>query len=293
MELWQAVVLGVVQGVTEFLPISSTAHLVAVREAMGHPDTKDAFTTVVQLGTLVAVFVYFRGDIAHMLRALRGDWRVKRFGSSLDSRLAWLIALGTLPVVVIGLAFGRTIKDRFYDLPTMGVVAILFALLMLASEVWHRIRKQDHHRSDIGEERIDWRVALWIGMWQALALMPGASRSGTTLTAALFAGMSRSAGARFSFLLSLPSILGAGLKDLYDEYKLLKEPTREARASLFASADEMTALAVGTLVSAVVGYFAIAWLLNFLRKYDTNVFAAYRLILGGLIVGLFLAGKLR
>lgn len=293
MELWQAVVLGVIQGLTEFLPISSTAHLLAARQAMGHPHPEDAFTTVVQLGTLVAVFVYFRADIAHMLRALWGDWRVKRFGSSLDSRLAWLIVLGTIPVVVIGLAFKRRIKDTFYDLPTMGVVAILFALLMLAAEVWHRIRKQDYHRSDVAEERIDWKIALWIGLWQTLALMPGASRSGTTLTAALFAGMNRSAGARFSFLLSLPSILGAGLKDLYDEYKLLKDPTREERPSLFASPDELTALAVGTAVSAVVGYFAIAWLLNYLRKSGTGVFAAYRLLVGGLVVGLFLAGKLK
>lgn len=293
MELWQAVALGVIQGLTEFLPISSTAHLVAAREAMGHANTKDAFTTVIQLGTLVAVFVYFRTDIAVMLRALWGDWKVKRFGSTLDSRLAWLIALGTLPVVAIGLAFGRKIKDRFYDLPTMGVVAILFALLMWAAEVWHRIRKQDHHRSDVAEERVDWRIALWIGCWQALALMPGASRSGTTLTAALFAGMNRSTGARFSFLLSLPSILGAALKDLYDEYKQYRNPDPKQPASLFASTDELTALVVGTAVSAVIGYLAIAWLLRYLRKYGTGVFVVYRLVLGGVILGLVAAKVLK
>lgn len=293
MELWQAAALGVIQGLTEFLPISSTAHLVAAREAMGHANTKDAFTTVIQLGTLVAVFVYFRADIAVMLRALWGDWKVRRFGSTLDSRLAWLIAFGSLPVVVIGVAFGKKIKDRFYDLPTMGVVAILFALLMWAAEAWHRIRKTDQHRSDLTEDRIGWRIALWIGVWQALALMPGASRSGTTLTAALFVGMTRSTGARFSFLLSLPSILGAGLKDMYDEYKLLKDPTRDARPSLFASTDELTALAVGTAVSAVVGYLAIAWLLGYLRKRGTGVFIAYRLVLGGTIVGLYLAAVVR
>lgn len=293
MELWQAAVLGVIQGLTEFLPISSTAHLVAAREAMGHANTKDAFTTVIQLGTLVAVFAYFRADIAVMLRALWGDWKVKRFGSTLDSRLAWLIALGTLPVVAIGTVFGKKIKEKFYDLPTMGVVAILFALLMWAAEVWHRIRRDDQHRSDVTEERIDWRTALWIGCWQALALMPGASRSGTTLTAALFVGMNRSVGARFSFLLSLPSILGAGLKDLYDEYKLLKDPTREARPSLFASTDDLTALVVGTAVSAVVGYLAIAWLLRYLRRSGTGVFVAYRLLLGGVILGLVAAGVVK
>jgi undecaprenyl-diphosphatase len=293
MELWQAVVLGVIQGLTEFLPISSTAHLLAARQAMGHPHPEDAFTTVIQLGSLAAVFVYFRADIARMLRAVWGDWQARRFGSSPDARLAWLIALGTIPVVAVGLAFKKKIKDTFYDLPTMGAVAILFALLLWAAEVWHRIRKQDQHRSDITEERVDWRVALWVGVWQALALMPGASRSGTTLTAALFAGMSRSTGARFSFLLSLPSILGAGLKDLYDEYKLLKDPTREPRPSLFASADELTALAVGTLVSAVVGYLAIAWLIGYLRKRGTGVFIGYRLLLGCVLLGLFLAGRVR
>ena len=293
MELWQAVFLGVIQGVTEFLPISSTAHLLAARQAMGHANPDDAFTTVVQLGTLVAVFVYFRADIAHMLRALWGDWRVKWFGSSVDSRLAWLIALGTVPVVLIGLKFKRPIKETFYDLPTMGLVAVLFALLMWAGEVWHRIRKQDQHRSDVTESNIDWKIALWIGLWQALALMPGASRSGTTITAALFAGLSRSAGARFSFLLSLPSILGAGLKDLYDEYKLYKVPDPTRHTSLFASTDEMMMLAVGTVVSGVVGYFAIAWLLNYLRKYDTGVFVSYRLLLGGLIVALYLLGKVK
>jgi undecaprenyl-diphosphatase len=239
------------------------------------------------------VFVYFRRDIAVMLRALWGDWKAKRFGSSTDSRLAWLIALGTIPVVVVGMAAKSRIKKLFYDLPTMGAVAVLFALLMWAAEVWHAIRKKDHHRSDITEDHVDWRIALWIGLWQMLALMPGASRSGTTLTAALFAGMTRTTGARFSFLLSLPSILGAGLKDLYDEYKLLKDPSREPRPSLFASTDEMTALLVGTAVSAVVGYLAIAWLLGYLRRRGTGVFIGYRLLLGGAVVGLFLAGVVR
>lgn len=293
MELWQAAALGVIQGLTEFLPISSTAHLVAARQAMGHAHTADAFTTVIQLGTLLAVFVYFRADIAVLLRAVWGDWTAKRFGATADSRLAWLIALGSVPVVVIGVAAGKKIKERFYDLPTMGLVAVLFALLMWAAEVWHRIRKVDQHRSDLTEDRIDWRVALWVGCWQALALMPGASRSGTTLTAALFVGMTRSTGARFSFLLSLPSILGAGLKDLYDEYKLLKDPTREPRPSLFARTDELTALAVGTAVSAVVGYLAIAWLLGYLRRRGTGVFVAYRLLLGGVILGLVAAKVLK
>jgi undecaprenyl-diphosphatase len=143
------------------------------------------------------------------------------------------------------------------------------------------------------EADITWLDALWVGLWQACALMPGGSRSGTTITGGLFAGLTRSAAARFSFLLSLPVILGAGLKELYDEYKQFRAPDPTKPLSLFASGDEVAALVVGTLVSAVVGYFAIAFLLNFLKRYSTGVFVAYRLMLAAVIFGLIAAGLLK
>lgn len=289
MAIWEAVLLGVVQGLTEFLPVSSTAHLLAARRLLGHDHPEDAFTTVIQLGTLVAVFAYFRADILAILKALLTDLSTRRFAGSPESRLAWLIALGSVPVVVAGFTLKKWLKANFYDLAPMGVVAIVFALLMAAVEVWVRVRR-DRGLAETGERQITVPQALWVGLWQSLALMPGASRSGTTVTGALFAGLSRPAAARFSFLLSLPSVLGAGLKELYDEYKLLKAPDATQHVSLFAASDGVVSLTVGTLVSAVVGYVAVAWLMHFLKRYSLGVFVAYRLIFGALLLALVVAG---
>ncbi len=282
MPLEQAILLGVVQGLTEFLPISSTAHLLVVREWLGHENPKDAFTTVIQLGTLLAVFAYFAKDIARMTVAVLRDLPRRKLGSSPDSKLAWLIVLGTVPVVAVGFALKDFIKAHFYGNLSLGAAAILFALLMLASEVWTKIRKVDLGKTDLEQRDITVREALWIGLWQCLALMPGASRSGTTITAGLFAGLSRPAAARFSFLLSLPAILGAGLKELYDE-----------RRELLGSRDQAVPLIVATLVSAVVGYLSIAFLLGFLKRYSMGAFVVYRLILGAAILGLVWAGRLK
>ncbi len=281
MPLEEAILLGVIQGLTEFLPISSTAHLVVARKWLGHENPKDAFTTVIQLGTLIAVLLYFIKDIARLTWAVLRDVPRLRPGSSPDSKLAWLIVLGTIPVIAVGFVLKKWIKDHFYDIPTMGAVAILFALLMLAAEVWTTIRKVDLEKTDLELRDITIREALWVGLWQCLALMPGASRSGTTITAGLFAGLSRPTAARFSFLLSLPAVLGAGLKELYDE-----------RKELFASGDQVVPLIVATLVSAVVGYLSIAFLLGFLKRYSMGVFIVYRLLLGGAILGLVWAGRL-
>jgi undecaprenyl-diphosphatase len=275
MPLEDAILLGVIQGLTEFLPISSTAHLLVARKLMGHEHPEDALTTVIQLGTLIAVLIYFAKDIVRLTVAVLRDFAAFKLGSSAESKLAWLIVLGTVPVVIVGLKFKKIIKHHFYDIPTMGAVAILFALLMLASEVWTTMRKVDLGKTDLEEREISYREALWVGLWQCLALMPGASRSGTTITAGLFAGLSRPAAARFSFLLSLPAVLGAGLKELYDE-----------RNELLASQEQAIPLLVATLVSAVVGYLSIAFLIGFLKRYSMLVFVVYRLILGGTILGL-------
>lgn len=292
MPIWQAVLLGVVQGLTEFLPISSTAHLLVTRNLLGHAQPEDAFTVVIQLGTLVAVFVYFRADIAKMLGGLVADTRAGRLASTPDSRLGWLIVLGTLPVVVIGFTLKKWLKETFFNPTSIAVVAIVFALLMALAE-WRAHRRVRLGQEPRDETRITWLDALWVGLFQAMALMPGGSRSGTTITAGLFAGLTRPAAARFSFLLSLPAILGAGLKELYDEYKKLKAPVEGQAPSLFASGDDVTALVVGTLVSAVVGYVAIAFLLNFLKRYSTAAFVVYRVLLGVGILALLAAGYLK
>ena len=291
MPIWQAALLGVIQGITEFLPISSTAHLLVARELMGHQHPEDAFTVVIQLGTLAAVFVYFRADIARMLAGLWTDIRARKLASTPDSKLGWLIVLGTVPAVVVGVLFKKQLKETFFNPQSIAVVAIVFALLMLAAEWWaHRPTRRTPLRE---ETAIAWLDALWVGLWQACALMPGGSRSGTTITGGLFAGLTRPAAARFSFLLSLPVILGAGLKELYDEYKKLHDPKEGEPVSLFASGDEVAALVVGTLVSAVVGYLAIAFLLNFLKRYSMGVFVAYRLMLAAVIFGLIAKGLLK
>lgn len=288
MTLAEAALLGLIQGLTEFLPVSSTAHLVAAREWLGHPRSDDAFTTVVQLGTLVAVVAYFRADLWALTRGVLADVAARRAGSSPDARLAWLIAAGSVPVVVVGLTAKTWLKDTFYNLMAMGVVAIVFALLMLAAEVWARTRRPVTVPAAPGP--ITLGQAAQVGLWQALALMPGASRSGTTITGGLFAGLTRPVAARFSFLLSLPSIAGAGAKELYDEYKLFKNPELDTRLSLFASADEGLALGMGLVVSGVVGYVAIAGLLRFLTRYSLGVFVGYRLVFGGLLIAAALGG---
>lgn len=281
MQWWQAIILGIVQGLTEFLPISSTAHLILVQQAFGL-DAENPFTTVVQTGTLVAVFVYFRRDIWAILKAVWGDVKARKIGTSTDSRLAWLIVLGSVPAGLAGLALGKKIKEHFYDPLSIGVVAVVFALLMLAAEIWHRTRKEDRFLPELNEVELTWKEAIWIGLWQACALMPGASRSGTTISGALFAGLSRSTAARFSFLMSLPVMLAAGLKELYD-----------GREQLLASKGELVNLLVATAVAGVVGYFAIAWLIGFLKRYSMTVFVVYRLVLGGVLVALSLAGVLK
>jgi undecaprenyl-diphosphatase len=289
MPVWQAVLLGVIQGVTEFLPISSTAHLVVARQLLGHRNAEDAFTVVIQLGTLAAVFVYFRADVAHMLGGLWADVRARRLASTPASRLGWLIVLGTVPGVVCGFAFKKDLKENFFNATSIAVVSIVYALLMAAAEWWAH-RRVRLGRAPRTEEEISWQDALWVGAWQAGALMPGGSRSGTTITGGLFAGLARPAAARFSFLLSLPIMLGAGLKELYDEYKKFRHPKADEPPSLFASADDVTALVVGTLVSAIVGYFVIAFLLNFLRRYNTMTFVVYRLLFGAALLVLVARG---
>jgi undecaprenyl-diphosphatase len=281
MTWWQAIVLGVVQGLTEFLPISSTAHLIVVQEWFGLP-ADGPFTTVVQLGTLVAVFVYFRTDIAHILKAVAADVRAFRFGTTTDSRLAWLIVLGSVPAGLVGLAFGKPIKAYFYDPLSIGVIAIAFSLLMLAAEIWHRTRRDDRHLPELIDADLTWKEAIWVGLWQACALLPGASRSGCTISGALFAGLSRTTAARFSFLLSLPTILAAGLKDLYS-----------GRQELLGSTDQLVNLVIATAVSGVVGYAAVAWFITYLKRASMNAFVAYRIVLGVTLIALSLAGVLR
>lgn len=287
MPLWQAALLGIIQGLTEFLPISSTAHLLVTQELLGRSRDElqnDPFTVVIQLGTLLAVYWYFRADLVLLTRGFLRDLAEGRIVSSgsPDGRMAKLIIIGTLPAVIVGLVGHRWLKATFYNPMSIAIAAIVFAVLMTAAE-WWSARRASSGQKLRGDDELSTFDALWIGCFQALALMPGGSRSGTTITAGLFCGLSRPAAARFSFLLSLPSILAAGLKELYDWL---------TTADADRMADQAAAMVVGGIVSALVGYLSIAWLLRFLRDHTLLAFAIYRVLLALVIFALLAAGVL-
>lgn len=279
MSLLQAILLGIVQGLTEFIPISSTAHLVLASRAMSlafTPEQLTASIAVIQLGTLLAVFIYFAGDIWNITLAFVRDHlnlvRGPRGGARLsqDAWLGWLVIIGSIPVAVVGLLFKKQIEGTFtknlWVIATMMVAVA--ALLLLAEIVGRRQRSM---------EQLGIRDALAVGFAQCLALIPGASRSGSTIMAGLFVGETRETAARFSFLLSIPAVAASGLLEL-----------REAMHKL--PPHSYAALAVATIVSGVVGYMSIWFLLRFLRTHSTGVFIAYRFIIGTLIlVGLALS----
>ncbi|MBX3397395.1 MAG: undecaprenyl-diphosphatase UppP [Gemmataceae bacterium] len=282
MPLWQAAVLGLVQGLTEFLPISSTAHLVLVQEWFGRTREElanDPITVVIQLGTLAAVILYFRPEIVRMLAGLSLDLRSGRMlgSTTSDGRLAKLVLLATVPALIVGAAFGSKIKAQFYNPTAIALVSIVFALVLAASEWWAK-RRTIPPRT---ETDLSWLDALIVGLFQACALMPGGSRSGTTLTACLFLGLARPAAARFSFLMSIPAIGAAGAKDLYDWLKKGDADFERQAMNLL----------VGTLVSFVVGYISIAWLMRFLQRYSTAVFVGYRLVLAAVILLFVMMGN--
>ena len=273
MTVVQAITLGLVQGITEFLPISSIAHLRVVPALLGWSDPGAAFSAVIQLGTLAAVLVYFATDMRIMARAVLRGLADGRPWASQEARLAWFILLGTLPIGVCGVAFKRYIVG---DLRSLSVIA--GSLIVLGILLWVAEKKASLHREvkDIG-----WVDSQLIGLAQALALIPGSSRSGTTMTAAMFLGLTREAAARFSFLLGIPAIGAAGLFELRD---LVKHGLADAG---------LTSLMVGILTSAVSGYLAIDLLLRYLRTRTTYVFVWYRIGLGLLLLALLTAGVLQ
>jgi undecaprenyl-diphosphatase len=281
MTLLEAIVLGIIQGLTEFLPISSTAHLRVIPALLGWDDPGAAFTAVIQWGTVVAVMIYFRRDIALIVRATLGELCTGRFGRTTEGRLGWLIVLGTVPVVICGLLFKKEIETTLRSLYVISASAILLALVLMVAEQFVRRRQ----RAGLPQKELvglTWRDALLVGMAQAVALIPGASRSGVTITAALFLGMSRSTAARFSFLLSLPAVFGAGVLELYSKGHELAG-SRENAVNLVAC----------TVVSGVVGYASIAWLLTYLKTHSTYLFIVYRIILGIVLLALLAGGVLK
>ncbi|MEK6717504.1 MAG: undecaprenyl-diphosphate phosphatase [candidate division NC10 bacterium] len=273
MTVVQAITLGLVQGITEFLPISSIAHLRVVPALLGWSDPGAAFSAVIQLGTLAAVLVYFASDMRIMARAVLRGLADGRPWASQEARLAWFILLGTLPIGVCGVTFKRYIVGELRSLYVIAGSLIVLGILLWVAEKKASLRREV---KDIG-----WMDSQLIGLAQALALIPGSSRSGTTMTAAMFLGLTREAAARFSFLLGIPAIGAAGLFELRD---LLKHGLGSAG---------LTSLMIGILTSALSGYLAIDLLLRYLRTRTTYVFVWYRIGLGLLLLGLLTAGVLQ
>ena len=254
MTILQAAVLGLVQGITEFLPISSTAHLRLVPALLGWPDGGAAFAAVIQLGTLLAVVGFFLRDLGRMLAAAaRAETR-----KSLDARLLLYLALGTVPIGVAGLLARHAVEGPLRSLAVIASMLIAVGIVMGVVEKTARFERL--------LETITWRDALLVGLAQALALVPGTSRSGITLVAAMILGFRRDAAARFSFLLSIPAVAAAGVF----EFPQLLHDHKIGTA----------ALVTGLAVAFVSGYLSVAWLLRFLRTRTTFGFVVYRVILG-------------
>ena len=266
----EAIVLGIVQGLTEFLPISSTAHLRIVPAFVGWPDPGAAFTAVTQLGTMAAVLLYFRADLWRIARAWLLSLRDRAMRGESDVRLGWYILLGTIPIAVFGYAFRDQIETGARNLYWIGSALIALGLVMaVADHVGTRTREV----SDI--KAVDGAV---IGTAQAMALIPGVSRSGATISAGLFRNFNRAAAARYSFLLSVPAVVLSGLLEL--------RKIGEGGPGVAGPA----ATAVATVTAFVVGYVSIAFLLRYLASHSTLLFVIYRVVLGSLVLGLVAGG---
>jgi undecaprenyl-diphosphatase len=270
----EAIVLGIVQGLTEFLPISSTGHLRIVPAFLGWEDPGAAFTAVTQLGTMAAVLLFFRQDLARIGRAWARSIRDRAARRELDARIGWYIVLGTIPIGIFGLLFKDQIETGARDLYLIGTALIVLGLVLLLAE------KVGSH--DRGIEQLRTRDGIAVGIAQALALVPGVSRSGATITAGLFMGLDRTAAARFSFLLSVPAVVLSGALEL---------------GTILEGGDGqdvgIPALALATLLAFLTGYASIAFLLRYLERHSMAVFVVYRVALGALVLVLAGTGAIR
>lgn len=273
MTIFEAIILGLLQGLSEFIPISSTAHVTIAGQLMGlidnaHPEQWTAFIATIQLGTLIAVLIYFAHDvkaipIAFVKENIAGS-RKKFKEQTHHSKMGWYIILGSIPIATIGLA----LKDIIEGSITKEMNIIAFSLIILAI-ILFIAEKTAKFDKDI--KQVTWKDAVVVGLAQCIALIPGASRSGTTITGGLFMGLNRETAARFSFLLSIPAVFGSGLLEFYQSLN-------------YITTDSLITLMIATVVSAISGYASIAFLLKFLKTRTTIIFVVYRIILGVVIL---------
>ncbi len=261
----QAIVLALVQGLSEFLPISSSGHLVLVPYFFGWPDQGLAFDVAIHVGTLFALVAYFRRELVEMIRAWFGS--VSGRGMTPDAKLAWCVILGTIPVGLVGLLFGDVIEEKLRNPLAVATTLTVFGALMWAADRWGGNARD--------QRSIGWRDAFLIGCAQALALMPGTSRSGVTMTAARALGLARESAARFSFLLAVP---GIGMAGAYEGLKI---------ATGTGPAVDWSIVGLGVAVAAVTGYGCIAVLLRVINRIGLAPFAVYRFLVAGLLFWIF------
>ncbi len=273
MSTLEAIVLGVVQGLTEFLPISSTGHILFVPALAGWPDPGAAFSAVIQLGTMAAVLVYFRTDLWRMavafVKSFVGDHPLWRSDDS-DARIGWYIVLGTIPISIVGIVFADQIENSVRSLSLVAVVMILFSFVLMAADL--------KGAQDRDVKQLTLRDGIIIGLFQVLALIPGVSRSGATISGGLFLGLDRESATRYSFLLSVPAVVLSALFEL-----------RKIGDGVGASVGVAPTI-IATVLAFISGYLAIAFLLRFVRTHNFAVFVVYRVAVGATMLVLIAAG---
>ncbi len=274
MTITEAIVLGLVQGLTEFIPVSSTAHLLIVPSILGWGDPGAAVSAVIQFGTLLAAIIYFFRDIVRLIGGFFRGLITRRPLADVDSREAWLVIIGTIPIVILGLIFKKYIESTLRGLWIVTTMVIAVAILMQIAEVYAKRRQLR------GFDDMTVTDGLAIGLGQCLALIPGSSRSGSTIMTAIFRGIDRPTAARYSFLLSIPAVGGAGVLELFKE--------RHSLGQL-----GWTPIAVAILVAFISGYASIWFLIRYLRSHTTHVFIYYRYLLGAAMIAMLMTGYLK
>ncbi|HEY2762957.1 MAG TPA: undecaprenyl-diphosphate phosphatase [Pseudonocardiaceae bacterium] len=274
MSWLEALVLGLIQGLTEFLPISSSGHLRIASEVFFSDDAGAAFTAVTQLGTEAAVLIYFARDIGHLVATWFRGFRSAAVRSTQDYRIAWLVILGSIPIGVLGVLFKHQIQTSGRNLWVIGTNLIVFGLVLAAAEYYGSQRRP--------LQQLTVTDGVVMGFAQAMALVPGVSRSGGTISAGLFLGLTRPAAVRYSFLLAIPAVVAAGLFQIPDVFA-------RGGPGLQPSVAQMVA---ATLVAFVVGYITIAWLLRYVQRHSVYVFVWYRVLLGIAVLALLATGTI-
>jgi len=267
MQVWHAIILGVIEGITEFLPISSTGHLTIAEKMLGYSISDSsitAFTAIIQSGAVLATVVYFWKDISRVLMAWIRGLFVNKYRKNSDYKYGWAIIIGSIPIAIVGILFKDEIETVLRSLWFVAIALILWSLVM-----WWADKKA---KQNLHEEDITWRDTLAVGIAQCLALIPGVSRSGATMSAGLLRNFDRVAVTKLSFFLSIPALSAAGILQIISKH------------SVIGASVGWTATIIATLISFVVAYISVAWLLKFVAKHDYSVFIWYRVIVGVLLL---------